>query len=422
MPTKGLFGPLIDKMGETNSQAYHLPKDIRDNTFEGVRTGPEGEYEDHPTTKKKLEDVPDYYKLKDKAGNPVLCHACGKSSEGKKVIITCGFCPLHWHLDCLDPPLANPPPHSLHNPWKCPCHIEDILSVMPSAMGPAHKFRRLKNTPVIKPALQRGIKNNGRIEVEVDSDYEFSKDEEMNFLEEEIHGQIYQVPEKGLVLDFISQARRKRREAPHADDRSMQSRSVDKQPQIDTSPETSPAFRKHSLEEQRAALNLAELATAAQVPEDQTSQLIAALLDEAPQSVVDLIARGDVVMESAEGEHRDKKRKVSRQELQSLRAMQARLKAMLEAAEAQEVEEDKVEKEEEAEKVDAQKEKEDEEMAEAPPVVDSEAAEVIEEKPSATEKESTPVVEKTDLLTPPQPSSPAGSTGSVKRKREEDDV
>lgn len=40
-------------------------------------------------------------------------------------MISCDYCSLYWHLDCLNPPLASPP-----NPtkkWRCPTHIEHII-------------------------------------------------------------------------------------------------------------------------------------------------------------------------------------------------------------------------------------------------------------------------------------------------------
>ncbi|CAO1626281.1 unnamed protein product [Sympodiomycopsis kandeliae] len=40
-------------------------------------------------------------------------------------LVSCDFCTLHWHLDCLDPPLSNMP--SNFRKWKCPCHIEELL-------------------------------------------------------------------------------------------------------------------------------------------------------------------------------------------------------------------------------------------------------------------------------------------------------
>lgn len=38
-------------------------------------------------------------------------------------LINCDFCPLNYHLDCLNPPLCSIP----KDRWMCPNHIEHIL-------------------------------------------------------------------------------------------------------------------------------------------------------------------------------------------------------------------------------------------------------------------------------------------------------
>lgn len=65
----------------------------------------------------------DTHKLKDKAGNAILCHHCGKSAVDGQRIISCDFCPLSWHLDCIGPmPMSNPPP--TQKKWMCPAHAD----------------------------------------------------------------------------------------------------------------------------------------------------------------------------------------------------------------------------------------------------------------------------------------------------------
>lgn len=49
-----------------------------------------------------------------------------RDSQAWRRIVSCDFCSLHWHLDCLDPPLANMP--SNFRKWKCPCHIDEFLA------------------------------------------------------------------------------------------------------------------------------------------------------------------------------------------------------------------------------------------------------------------------------------------------------
>jgi hypothetical protein len=67
-------------------------------------------------------EEPDYYRLRDKNGGFILCYRCRKSALKGKPIIACDYCDLHWHLDCLDPPLASAPNTS--RKWMCPNHAE----------------------------------------------------------------------------------------------------------------------------------------------------------------------------------------------------------------------------------------------------------------------------------------------------------
>ncbi|XP_023015211.1 PHD finger protein 12-like isoform X2 [Leptinotarsa decemlineata] len=50
------------------------------------------------------------------------CSECRKSCRVAP-LISCDFCELFYHLDCLDPPLTNPP----SGRWMCPQHVEHIL-------------------------------------------------------------------------------------------------------------------------------------------------------------------------------------------------------------------------------------------------------------------------------------------------------
>jgi hypothetical protein len=153
------------------------------------------------------ETSPDYYvRLKDSKGNWILCHECGHGSGIDKAIIQCNYCVLSWHLDCLDPPLANPPnpPHT-DRKWRCPCHVDELLAKVPGVLGPAHRFRRIKGASVIKPAIPRGTRNNGHIEIEMDSsEEEEAEEEDTGFFQQREYGHIYKLPEEGIKLDFIS--------------------------------------------------------------------------------------------------------------------------------------------------------------------------------------------------------------------------
>lgn len=60
--------------------------------------------------------------------------------ETGRAIISCDYCHLHWHLDCVDPPMIIMPPWS--KKWMCPNHAEHlsvslpILSLAPTTLNP----------------------------------------------------------------------------------------------------------------------------------------------------------------------------------------------------------------------------------------------------------------------------------------------
>ncbi|CCE80191.1 Piso0_003293 [Millerozyma farinosa CBS 7064] len=135
----GVFGQLINQTSSRNPIEFQLPKRLRENTFVGVTTGDNGIYKDtsekEEMTPSKLNgsQLPGYNmnkdleidKLYDKDGNPYLCHKCGLSGLKNRTLTHCDYCPLVWHLDCLDYPLCIP--KSLGSKWRCPNHFEELL-------------------------------------------------------------------------------------------------------------------------------------------------------------------------------------------------------------------------------------------------------------------------------------------------------
>ncbi|KAI9473603.1 MAG: hypothetical protein EXX96DRAFT_311493 [Benjaminiella poitrasii] len=126
---RGLFQKLLDDLNTKNPKAFRLPKDIVQ-FFDGVSTDKQGRYIDASQNKRVRYnrngemETPDYHQLKNKSGKFIVCYHCRKTAL-KNPIIACDYCTLHWHLDCLNPPLASPP-----NPgkkWRCPNHIEHIV-------------------------------------------------------------------------------------------------------------------------------------------------------------------------------------------------------------------------------------------------------------------------------------------------------
>lgn len=103
-----------------------------------------------PVSRHGEQEGRDTHRLRDRNGAPVLCFRCGTSAlpgglaaaaipsvkrarrasittkpEDWKNIISCDYCSLHWHLDCLDPPLPTLPP--FNKKWMCPNHVDQIL-------------------------------------------------------------------------------------------------------------------------------------------------------------------------------------------------------------------------------------------------------------------------------------------------------
>ncbi|KAK3357683.1 hypothetical protein B0T25DRAFT_589902 [Lasiosphaeria hispida] len=301
----GGFSSLLESLDARNSSAFRLPGDVRE-LFDNVRTGVDGEYEDlvgipKPARKKKGDEdqVPDLFRVRDAEGNPVICHSCQKASDNNRGIIPCGLCGLSWHLDCLDPPLARPP---VLRTWKCPCHVDDLLAKIPGTLGPAHRFRKIKGAPPIKPAFPRGYVNNGWIDVELDN-----SEDESGWKDVETYGRTVRLPEKGIKLDFLSRARENRKGKPIPP-------LVPAAPAVVTQP-TQPVLDKRTLEQQQAAYNLSLLSGQGN---SNVDTLVDSLLAGADQSVISLIAQGDA-------ERLTSGRPLNNMDQQSLRAMLAQL-------------------------------------------------------------------------------------------------
>ncbi|KAJ4158275.1 uncharacterized protein LMH87_008808 [Akanthomyces muscarius] len=201
---KGAFASALNNLEKSIPRAFSLPKRIQ-NRFEGVKAGADGDYEEvaGKTAKRRTgyDEMPDLFKQREE-NQPVLCHACQKPSSDARAIIPCSVCPFHWHLDCLDPPLAVPP---VLKTWRCPTHVDDVLADTPR-LAPAHKFRKVKNAQPITPIFARGNKNNGHIEIDWSDEPEPLKNagwpDPLSF------GRTYKVSANGVILDFIEQLRR----------------------------------------------------------------------------------------------------------------------------------------------------------------------------------------------------------------------
>ena len=214
----GFLGRLITRSDDINPMQFSLPAQLEE-YFDGIRSGEGGEYEDVGLPRTHASDVkmnragfieePDYKRLKDVKGNVIFCYRCRLTSNGKRDIIPCDFCPYRWHLDCLDPPLAVPPRRrngdKPNATWRCPLHVENDLRNLgdgeESGLGRQPRHRIPKNPIPVDVSISRGFRNNGIIDVELMKDDERIDDVEML-------GTIYRLPERGIRLDFLERIRR----------------------------------------------------------------------------------------------------------------------------------------------------------------------------------------------------------------------
>ncbi|KAK3674584.1 hypothetical protein LTR78_005670 [Recurvomyces mirabilis] len=303
-PQRGLFAPLLTSLRKLNPATFTLPQEVRD-YFEGVQTDRHGHFIEAVNGKTRnragYDELPDYYKLKDSKGNTVLCYQCNQSSQPSqgqpaRSIVQCDYCGENWHLDCLDPPLANPPARSwdgkkIHD-WMCPLHADqELRTVDASMLVPRRRLhvRRPRNARVIDVSLNRGFKNNGVVDViEDDSD---ETDSEFYDDETQEEGVVYRMPAHGIKLDFIDKIKNSRYQATR--DHALQDHP-DKRARLSTHHPPSALqqanFARRPFAEQQLALNLAQFASANQdldLGSDQVENLIGTLIAEAPTEIVD---------------------------------------------------------------------------------------------------------------------------------------
>lgn len=226
-PASSLLSPLIHLVQTSIPTEFQLPDDIR-NFFRDVNTGPKGNYVDASEAKPPklnrhgLFEDRDPHRLRDKNGAAVLCFRCGVSAlptglastvpttkrprraaskastpESWKSVVSCDYCELHWHLDCLDPPLSAMPP--VNKKWMCPNHAERVL--------PSKRRIPKNNAPPVEISKPRQF-NNGNIDiVQSEPPTAFVKPK-VHVDEVMINGRRYRVPEKIVILDFWSKLNR----------------------------------------------------------------------------------------------------------------------------------------------------------------------------------------------------------------------
>ncbi|KAL1857714.1 hypothetical protein Plec18170_002938 [Paecilomyces lecythidis] len=208
----GPFGAMLEALDKAPERDFQLPLKTR-TYFEGVKTGEDGRYEEvHPRVKNTARArggrygfLDDQHRLRlfDSKNKLIVCVACGRTTNGVRPIVQCDYCPCAFHMDCVEPPLAIPPPQKpgsdkAHHNWMCPNHVEhELYKIAPgeNGYGRAHRIRRPRHPRV----------------VDVDVLPEDSEVEELE--EQESQGIVYRVSEKGLKLDFIERIKRENLEA-----------------------------------------------------------------------------------------------------------------------------------------------------------------------------------------------------------------
>ncbi|CAI4219208.1 unnamed protein product [Parascedosporium putredinis] len=155
----GPFGGLLTLLDKTIPRAFNLPKKVQ-TYFDGIKAGPNGEYEEVERTSKQSRKEKnqefDLWQQRDSEGNAALCHGCQKgASSTSRMMMLCSACPLYWHLDCIETPMAHPA-----NPkkWICPAHVDHFYN--PDNVPLGRRFRKVRGSQVVKPVYSRarGIK------------------------------------------------------------------------------------------------------------------------------------------------------------------------------------------------------------------------------------------------------------------------
>ncbi|KAG0290347.1 hypothetical protein BGZ96_006172 [Linnemannia gamsii] len=200
---KGIFKQLLDSINKTNPKAFALPSDIQ-LFFKGVVANSDGEYEDvvdyKPRPKRAaaaaansapaIKADSESLQLHDSQGRIRLCFQCGKSALRDRFMVSCDHCPLHWHLDCLSPPMACPPPNT--NKWMCPNHADHVMP----------RRRKRKDATAVELKDPRAA-NDGLIEVIPDPELS-----SVLIWNQDTSGIFFKVPERHIKQSFVEKCQR----------------------------------------------------------------------------------------------------------------------------------------------------------------------------------------------------------------------
>lgn len=210
----GIFSTLFDNIIYQDPISFQLPKELID-TFEGIYADRLGDYNDDSfkqtkSYKQLTKEFDDPLNgVYDKDDKPYLCYRCGDSGL-KKEIINCDYCPLSWHLDCLDPPLTSV--KKLGSKWKCPNHVDDL----------ATPLRKFKNQSIIHVTNIKNFERSGKLPinanieiVNIEDKLEALKREikslhDGNNLNLKYSNLTFKINEENIILDFINSAKIKK--------------------------------------------------------------------------------------------------------------------------------------------------------------------------------------------------------------------
>ncbi|GJJ76069.1 hypothetical protein EMPS_08428 [Entomortierella parvispora] len=209
----GIFKQLLDNLNCMNPRSFALPADMR-KFYKNVETNSDGEYVDSMDFKPEPPAAPsgsaaaseaealgmsastlEALKIRDKKGEIRLCFHCHKSAVQNRMMASCDHCPLHWHLDCLDPPMAAPPPST--RKWMCPNHVDHLLP-----------RRRKRRDAVAIKVTDPYAANNGDIEIieEPSPPPSLEGDKKSTIKAVEMmdaSGVVYRIPERSIKLNFF---------------------------------------------------------------------------------------------------------------------------------------------------------------------------------------------------------------------------
>jgi len=111
--TSNLFQHLLDAANNQSVEEFNLPKNIY--VPEKFPYAWKWSTEERRNRGQPNQEFDSRGKLK-------MCYVCVRSSR-LGPLVQCDFCPCLFHMDCLDPPLAEIP----SDVWMCPNHVESLL-------------------------------------------------------------------------------------------------------------------------------------------------------------------------------------------------------------------------------------------------------------------------------------------------------